>query len=495
MKKMHLRSLSHLYRSTKTVLSFASLFSLGFYSSSSFALNTQHYLKFQEQKAEESYNLKIMMGMSNIAQFSPLRTIEGTFDQKINHKNKKDRRKFKQRYFVNSDYAEGDNAPVFYFICGESECSGIKPYYSFVEYAKKYKAHIVALEHRFYGKSQPFKTLTAKTLRFLDTESALADLANFQDYMVEKNNWKGSWVAIGGSYAGSLAAYYRLIYPDKVVGALASSGPVEAKVSFEEYDENVTSAAGEECAKDIRDVVQIVENSLNNPEEFVHIKHLFKADKVQNPTNFLYAIADMASGAVQYGMKDEFCGALHSSEDKLDAYAKAGTKVLDRLGVKPEDTTGEGSKSIKVSDYNDGIGMRQWIWQTCTEYGYYQVAHSNPEFSTRSSLITVDHHNSECFELFGLKKPVNTDKINEKYYKPLLDAQRDPQASHIFFTNGSTDPWQQLSITTERGNNTNPLFSYLTIEGAAHCDDLFSSYDSHVRNAQNKFESLLEQWL
>lgn len=71
-------------------------------------------------------------------------------------------------------------------------------------------------------------------LKYLTSEQALADLAAFIEGM---NQFYGfgdevKWIVIGGSYAGTLAAWLRLKYPHLVYGAIASSAPLLAKLDF-----------------------------------------------------------------------------------------------------------------------------------------------------------------------------------------------------------------------------------------------------------------------
>ncbi|KAE9450323.1 hypothetical protein C3L33_17767, partial [Rhododendron williamsianum] len=48
--------------------------------------------------------------------------------------------------------------------------------------AKKFGAAVVSLEHRYYGKSSPFKSLATENLKYLSSKQALFDLAVFRQY-------------------------------------------------------------------------------------------------------------------------------------------------------------------------------------------------------------------------------------------------------------------------------------------------------------------------
>lgn len=411
------------------------------------------------------------------------------FSQKIDHANPTDFRTFDQRYFINSAYAEGPDSPVFYYICGEATCDG-SDLNRFEDYAKTFKAHLVALEHRYYGYSQPFPLLTVENLKYLTTRMALDDLALFQTYAMYILGMKGPWIVIGGSYAGSLAAYYRSKYPDLVVGALSSSGPVRAKADFEEYDLHVSTVAGPECRAIMKTAVRQVEDSLGDKDRMKEIKKMFGAEEVESDIDFLYVMADMSAIAIQYGYRDTFCGILTESEP-LKSYAKAGKKMFEMFGITPVEDSTQGAMSLDPKDYLKSFGMRAWLYQVCTEYGYYQVAYHDEELSARSSHINLDYHYGMCKKLFGIDKRVPTEDTNRTYYEPLLK----PNVSRIFFTNGSTDPWSKLSITSEAHDGINSNINLFTMQGASHCSDLGKSDNPDVKKAKQMFTDLMAAWL
>lgn len=415
------------------------------------------------------------------------------FMQKVDHFNTKDNATFKQRYYVDSSLAPGADAPVFFYICGESTCQSQSIASGFVrKLAEEHHGHLVALEHRYYGISQPFNDLSVAHMQFLSTEQAVEDLAQFQIEFTAENNLTGKWIAIGGSYSASLSAYYRSKHPELVVGSLASSAPVKAKEDFSEYDVHITKVAGEQCAIKMRAVVSYAESVLNDNTALASLKATFGASDVKDKFDFLYVIADVGAFAIQYGMRDEFCSKLTASSNPVSAYGNFAKSIFARYGLTAVNLTVQSAESLDPNDYLAAFGMRQWLYQSCTEYGYWQNASSDPALSVRSTRINLNYHRGVCKRLFGLETPVDTSKINDEFFKPLLSTG----TSAIVFTNGEQDPWSKLSMSAEDSIQSD--IKLFTIAGGAHCDDLAPprSTDSQaLQKARRGFSVELKEWM
>jgi pimeloyl-ACP methyl ester carboxylesterase len=159
----------------------------------------------------------------------------GFFHQRVDHGPKgRQLGYFRQRFWTDSEFAEGPSSPTLLRLCGEFPCEHFMPDAT-IEHAKILHAHIIYLEHRYYGKSQPFADLNTNNLRYLTLRNVMADIASFQKSYAEENRRTGKWIAIGGSYSGTLAAMYRQRHPELVVGALASSAPMFRR-SFRNID-------------------------------------------------------------------------------------------------------------------------------------------------------------------------------------------------------------------------------------------------------------------
>ncbi|KAI0243660.1 hypothetical protein L0F63_002855 [Massospora cicadina] len=383
-------------------------------------------------------------------------------------------RTFKQRYFMNDTFYE-KGGPGIIFIGGERDMS---EYFVLnglaLDLAKEHHGVLYALEHRYYGKSQPFDELTVENLRFLSSHQAVDDLAYFAknvDYPINK------WLLIGGSYAGNLAAWARQRYPNLFYGALASSAPVEAKANFMEYDAMMGEALGPKCFSVVNQVMKYVD-SLYMQGNLTHLKRQLNCTQVEDDLLFLYHVASTIDNLMKNSVPREspnfyeFCAAIEGPP----TLPLRITRLMDFLNsyYKYLDTTcyiSADPKSIQTLVPTPTSFHRQWVYQLCTEFGYWLTASAYP---IRSKFLTVDWYNNfYCRPPFFTPAigPPNPLKINQEHQGKQINTTR------ILFTNGQLDPWSALSPTC-------PLDSHLkgciVIPNATHVNDLFpqSEFDS-----------------
>lgn len=371
-----------------------------------------------------------------------LTTEEHWLNQTLDHFSPYDHRRFEQRYYEFLDHFRSPDGPIFLRICGEESCNGIPNDYLSV-LAKKFGAAVVTLEHRYYGRSSPFKSHTTENLKYLSSKQALFDLAVFRQYYQDSLNQKLSrskvenpWFVFGVSYAGALSAWFRLKFPHLTCGSLASSAVVLAVYNFTEFDEQVGISAGPECKAALQEVTQLVEERLrsNNKE----LKVAFGAAELNIDEDFLYFLADAAVMAFQYGNPDKLCSPLveakKAGKDLVDAYASyvknynESVEPYDREHLKKTTSSGEDSAD------------RLWWFQVCSEVAYFQVAPAKD--SIRSSKIDTKYHLDLCKNIFGEGVYPTVDATNLYY------GGRKIAGSKIIFTNGSQDPWRRASKQT-----------------------------------------------
>ncbi|KAF7130131.1 hypothetical protein RHSIM_Rhsim10G0214200 [Rhododendron simsii] len=425
-----------------------------------------------------------------------------------------DHRQFAQRYYEFLDHFLLPDGPIFLKICGESACNGISNDYISV-LAKKFGAAVVSLEHRYYGKSSPFKSLATENLKYLSSKQALFDLAVFRQYYqatlllqlspnskqnvealfstllcrismkeeiayfltfadsinakLNRSNGENPWFVFGVSYPGALSAWFRLKFPHLTCGSLASSAVVLAVYNFTEFDQQIGESAGPECKAALQEVNSLVEQRLStNGKE---LKTLFGAAELKIDADFLYFLADAAVIAFQYGNPDTLCSPLvqarNTGEDLVDAYA---TYVKDYyLGSFGVSVQTYNQQHLKNTVLNGDSSDRLWWFQVCTEVAYFQVAPSND--SVRSSKVDTRHviikmsryHLDLCKNVFGEGIYPDVDGTNIYYGGKRI------AGSKIVFTNGSQDPWRHASKQT----SSTDMPSYtVTCHNCGHGTDL-----------------------
>ncbi|XP_060831449.1 putative serine protease F56F10.1 [Bombus pascuorum] len=286
-----------------------------------------------------------------------------------------------------------------------------------IEYAKQFGALCFQVEHRFYGQSHPTSDLGVKNLMFLSSQQALADLAYFIEFM--NINYKlpvgTKWIAFGGSYAGSLAAWLRNKYPHLVHGAVSASGPLLAEIDFQEYFvvvENALKEYSEACVNAILEANKQFHIMLHRPigqqgiaKKFILCDPINEHTKRNDISNLYETIASIFAGIVQYNKDNRNNSAMANLtiDSACDILTNETLGIaIDRLAILSTKILQASEKKCLDYMYNKMIhklrnitwaseeaeGGRQWTYQTCTEFGFFQTSTARGETRSRGSTLT-----------------------------------------------------------------------------------------------------------
>jgi len=103
----------------------------------------------------------------------------GTFPTKLDHFNDDIDKMFELRFWINDNYYDVEHGPIFIYICGEWTCSPPADDATAMAFGASRGALLVALEHRYYGASQPFPDWSYENLKWLTTPQAIEDIHGF----------------------------------------------------------------------------------------------------------------------------------------------------------------------------------------------------------------------------------------------------------------------------------------------------------------------------
>jgi len=438
-------------------------------------------------------------------------TQEQWFNQSLTHFDHQDKRYWLQRYFINDDYYTG-SGPLFLQMGGEAAISSA--YVDSLDmtvYGETYGALLVALEHRFYGKSQPFDDLRTENLRYLSSQEALADAAVFVEWIGKKYQ-TSQVVTFGCSYPGNLAAWFRLRYPHLTVGAVASSAPVQAELDFYQYldvvDKSLGYFTGPECEANIKNAVQQIDKLLATQDGLQQLSDIFQVcnETLVNGTDkdistFMSSLIEYWMSTTQYNNDhgtginiNTMCKIMADSTNPLSGFVEINALFLkmtraDCLSVAYEELV-DVFKEIDLDD-EESVGYRQWIYQTCTEFGYYQSTDSDNQPFGHD--VPVSYWIDFCQDVFGLGLDTAF-RINQTNIYYGGNSLPPTATQNILFVNGNIDPWHALSVV----ENISSTVEAILINETAHCANIipYSKGDPQgIKDAQDRTEFLIGQWL
>lgn len=294
----------------------------------------------------------------------------------------------------------------------------------------------VVLEHRYYGASIPERkalgegdTWGVDQLRWLTNRQALEDSARFVKEMTfghasRDANLTAPYSPViyyGGSYPGARAAHMRVLYPDLIYGAIASSAVVVAIEQFPDYFYPISRGAQQDCVQAIQSAVAWIDGILapepwegqaQKKRDDVKVQQLlgaFGLEGLQNPADFANLLSSPL-GEFQ-GLNwdptvtstgfDKFCTALvgHSSGPVSPAPQSHDLYVQSKpsYSIAAEDESQEGQHLIGGKE----------IPEVVQNYAQYIKDNYVKECSKYNATV------EECFGTSDLSQYYNSTELND----------------------------------------------------------------------------------
>lgn len=129
------------------------------------------------------------------------------------------------------------------------------------------------------------------------------------------------------------------------------------------------------------------------------------------------------------------------------------------------DDTIEYYRETHISSGAVRSASRPWLYQTCSEFGWYQT--SGSPFQPFGTSFPVDFYTKFCTDLYD-------DTFTNATIHGFIDRKNvifgawNTKVTNVYFTNGQVDPWRTMSIQSD----LNPTTPADVIPGASHCNDL-----------------------
>ncbi|XP_055752128.1 thymus-specific serine protease-like isoform X5 [Salvelinus fontinalis] len=471
--------------------------------------------KIQYEKAKKNVLMSAVNGHKPICEVR-----DGKIHQPLDHFDSQNDETFPQRFLVNEAYWERPHGPVFLFIGGEgpiSEFDVLAGHH--VDMAEEHGALLVALEHRFYGESINKDGLETENLGDLSSQQALADIAEFHQYISDRFDLsdKNTWISFGGSYAGALSAWLRGKFPHLVYGAVASSAPVKAKLDFSAFNKVVGLSLTDEdvggsdkCVGDISEAFAAVEAALfagNATEVGKDFGCCETPEDLEDQIELMQSLADIVMGTVAYNEEggiltiEELCDIMTNETETFDSETEAYNRLIKLVQI--DRATGEepcldASHKQTIKDLSDTNldsaynGERQWYYQTCTEFGFFQTCEDAS--CPFSRMLTLQAQTDLCPEVFNIPQHSLPGHIafTNKYY-----GGDHPDTDRVLYVNGDIDPWHELSVLEEDLDKEDEDMTIL-IEGTAHCADMNPDGVTDrpaLKQARKAIERKVAKWL
>ncbi|XP_053313875.1 lysosomal Pro-X carboxypeptidase isoform X2 [Spea bombifrons] len=434
------------------------------------------------------------------------------FTQKVDHFGFYEDSVFKQRYLISDTHWKKPGGPILFYTGNEGDITLFCNNTGFMwDVAEELQAMLVFAEHRYYGDSMPFGDLSfsdPKYLNYLTSEQALADFAVLIRFLKEsiKGAEDSAVIAIGGSYGGMLAAWFRMKYPHVVDGALASSAPIwqfEDLVPCNTYYQIVTNdfkKSGPGCSESVLNswaAINRVAETSDGLQWLSNAFHLcaplknkddvgaFKGWLIETwvslamvdypyPANFLEPLPAWPIEVVCKFLKNP------KSEERelLENIFQAVNVYYNYTGNAP---------CLNTSQTASGsLGDLGWSYQACTEMVMPFCSDGVSDmFEPRT--WDLQAYSDDCYKQWGVRPRAS-------WITSVYGGKNISSYSNIIFSNGGLDPWSAGGV---KESISDSLVAIVIPEGAHHLDlRSNSAYDPRsVLQARALEVQYMKKWI
>lgn len=432
---------------------------------------------------------------------------------------------------MNDDHWCGKNCPILFYCGNEGDIEVFTNNTGWMwENAEQLHAMLVFAEHRFYGKSMPYKIdptkitpNVTKSLGYLSSEQALADYAKLI-YELKNTIYDAKYspvIAIGGSYGGMLAAWMRMKYPNAVAGALAGSAPILQFPSeydcglfnkivtkdYEDYSVNcsISIAKSWQTIRDFATSTMLTHNRLDDfgeaTDNLDKLGRIFKTCKPLKENDVDLLLQMLSSIWVNMAMTDYANKANFLS--KMPAYpikhscAILNTDPIDLSDIELIEAISKASQvytnytgelnCLNIEDIVYDPMEVLWDFQSCTEMVMPICSDGiNDMFDPQP--FNLSNFVADCKRRWGVDTQVN--KV-----KTLYGDKNMASVSNIIFSSCSRDPWS--AGCPQDSVEANSIHA-IKIPGVCHHEDLRASgpNDSvEIKKARQDELNIVSDWV
>ena len=149
--------------------------------------------------------------------------------------------------------------------------------------------------------------------------------------------------------------------------------------------------------------------------------------------------------------------------------------------------------SLRNVTYDPAQNMRQWTYQTCSEFGYFQTTDAAGQPFAFGNLVPLSYYNQMCSDAF--ESPFDVEASIADTNRRFGGNQLPPfYATNIAYDNSVVDPWHTLSVQRDV-NAASRLFLY-NVRG--HCAAVSPPQPSDppsIKNVRANIAREINKWV